>query len=179
MGAALSPQSTKLRLSSSSTQRRVLLIVFVVQAGPLSPPTATCAQPAAHSWAVREEGPCGLCPEGSVETSVSGCSSSPARELPTLPLLPRARCAVAGAAGHAGPGQAGPVQAGATSRPRPTPQSVLGPGASPGKQSLAHPAASQSQQQHGAHSRCSEGCHPWTASVCDALRNPGPCTAPG
>lgn len=68
MGAALSPQSTKLRLSSSSTQRRVLLIVFVVQAGPLSPPTATCAQPAAHSWAVREEGPCGLCPEGSVET---------------------------------------------------------------------------------------------------------------
>lgn len=44
MGAALSPQSTKLRLSSSSTQRRVLLIVFVVQAGPLSPPTATCAR---------------------------------------------------------------------------------------------------------------------------------------
>lgn len=119
MGAALSPQSTKLRLSSSSTQRRVLLIVFVVQAGPLSPPTATCAQPAAHSWAVREEGPCGLCPEGSVETSVSGCSSSPAGELPTLPLLPRARCAVAGAAGHAGAGQAGPVQAGLPAGPNP------------------------------------------------------------
>lgn len=115
-----------------------------------------------------------------METSVSGCSSSPARELGTAhsPTPPEgALCCCWGRRPRWG--WSGWTSSGrATSRPRPTPQSVLGPGASPGKQSLAHPALSQSLQQHGAHSRGSEGCHPWTASVCDALRNPGPVQRP-